>query len=166
MSKLMTVNQIHKKYIGKHTALPHWLTVEKIHFNSVKPEDMDFDTWINEKYRINGSLAWLNADAEGNPTNEVNDKNKTFLEKLKNGDKTFLDKLLQLGYITADVYEKYVKPVDTTKAEQEESVKQNNIPKTQSKKILGMNKYLFYGVTVVAVAGIGYFAYKKFSNNK
>ena len=126
---LLSLNKIWRKYIKNATPFAKWMVVEKQQFQKIKPKDMEFHSWVNEKYKINGQNAWLNADGE------VRKEVKSWLDTVNDIADTLSGKKETTDDTTTD---------DTTP------------PKDVSdepKRILGLNQYLFYGMVGVVLIG-------------
>ena len=155
-------SKIHKEYVGGVTPFNDWITVEKVHYGELKNDsiglDMSFDSWLNEKYKINGKEAWLNADGD------VNDANTDKLNNAQSGNKEWYDKAINMGWLGLNVYDRFKDVTDTTETEQADLVNSDEdaSKKSSSTKIFGLNKTIVYGLGAVAIVGVGFWAYKKY----
>jgi len=160
-------SKIHKEFVGKTTPFRDWITVEKVHFGTLNNEeslDMAFDHWLDEKYKLNGRSAWLNAEGD------VNEYNIDMLNKAQTGDKKWYDKAIGFGWLGINAYDRFKDITIETEQEQNELVDETDSAndeevKLAKAKIFGLNKYVVYSVGIaVAVAGI-YFLTKGKNNN-
>lgn len=130
----MTVNQVHKKYVGKTTPFKTWINVEQYWFDKTNPIDYKFDEWINEKYKINGKDAWFNADGD------VSDRNKSVSD--------WITEATDLVGNAASIYETYGGLHNDAVADQTAATDE---PKDT--RVFGMNSGLFWGIASLIAVG-------------
>ena len=142
---MLKASRIYKDNVKTETPFKTWIEVEKEYYNQLRQEGYSFDNFLNARYRINGELAWVKADANGNPTTELRDENRSILESITNVVKETATSVKEIVTGTKDVVAEQLVPV-------------NN-------KILGMNKRFFY---IAVGIGVTYGAIKiyKYYNKK
>jgi len=134
---MLKASKIYKDNVKTDTPFKTWIEVEKEYYARARPEGYSFDEFLNARYKMNGQLAWVNADAQGQPTTEIRGANRTILEDITNAVKETATGVKNIIDGTKDVVKQELVPVDN--------------------KILGINKRLFY---VAVGIGITYGAIK------
>ena len=131
-------SKIWRTYIENKTPFASWITVEKINFTKLQQEygkgEIDFDTWLNKKYEINGRNAWF---ADGDT---VIDENQHLVDDMN----TTEGKNKWIGWLNnaADWVNDFSTEVNKT-----ESGQQNPDLVETSNKVFGIPKVLFWGGT-------------------